>query len=156
MTRTRDGAAVVELMAAVGATFFRMRAAGKAMGAVSPWGGGTWGFLRSLARDGPQTVPALARARPVARQRIQKIADELAAEGLVAFSDNPRHKRSKLVRLTPKGERAFEALDARVRDAAEALARDLDRADVARATDLLIRLAERLDALPAGPRRPRR
>ena len=81
----------------------RVRALGRRQGAVSRWGGGTWGVLRSLAEEGPQTVPQLARARPVARQRIQKLADEMAADGLVEFVDNPAHRRSKLLRLTAAG-----------------------------------------------------
>jgi DNA-binding MarR family transcriptional regulator len=147
---------MVELLAAVGAAFFKMRAAGRRMGAVSSWGGGTWGFLRSLAREGPRTVPALARARPVARQRIQRIADELAAEGLVAFVANPRHKRSRLVRLTPKGETAFAALDARVLKAARTLCQGMDPGEVTAATALLAELGARLDAFRAPVKRPRR
>ena len=43
--------------------FFRLRAAGKRTGHVTPGGGGIWGFLHSLAIEGPQTVPQLARSR---------------------------------------------------------------------------------------------
>ena len=64
---------------------------------------GRRGVLESLHREGPRTVPQLARARPVSRQHIQKLVDPLAAEGLVELVDNPRHKRSKLVRLTAAG-----------------------------------------------------
>jgi DNA-binding MarR family transcriptional regulator len=41
------------------------------------------------------------------------VADELAAEGLVEFIDNPRHWRSKLVRLTSKGDARYRGLSAR-------------------------------------------
>ncbi|MGH6720092.1 MAG: MarR family winged helix-turn-helix transcriptional regulator, partial [Alphaproteobacteria bacterium] len=155
VTRAREGAALVDLFVAAAGLFFRMRAAGKAIGAVSSWGGGTWGVLRSLARNGPQTVPALARARPVARQRIQRIADELANLGLAAFVANPRHKRSRLVRLTAAGERAFAVMDRRVGALAETLAAGLDQAELERATAVLGRVADRLDAMlvPGAPRR---
>ena len=49
-------------------------------------------------------MPQIAGMRPTSRQRMQKLADELAEEGLVKFVDNPKHLRSKLVQLTPKGE----------------------------------------------------
>ena len=45
--------------------------------------------------DGPLTVPQIAQMRPTSRQRMQRLADELAAEGLVEFIDNPGHRRSK-------------------------------------------------------------
>ena len=148
-----DADDLVELIAAIAATFHKLRAAGKRLGAVSPMGGGTWGLLRSLALGGPQTVPALARARPVARQHIQVMVDALAAQGLVTLIANPRHKRSRLVALTPAGEAAFAALDGRVRAAASKLAPGLDADDVATATAVLRALARRLDDGLVRPRR---
>ena len=61
------------------------------------------GVLEGLLRVGPQTVPALARARPVSRQHIQAIVDELLRQKLVETQDNPAHKTSPLIALTQKG-----------------------------------------------------
>jgi len=133
-----------ELMFAVSRVFFRMRAAGTRIGAVTPWGGGLLGMLHGLKTGGPQTVPQIARARPVSRQRIQKLADEMAAEGLVAFADNPAHKRSKLVRLTPKGERAHAELTTAMLTLCEGLAAGLDAGEVAAARKVLDQLANSL------------
>ena len=36
--------------------------------------------MRSLALLGPLTVPQIAQMRPISRQRMQRLADELAAE----------------------------------------------------------------------------
>jgi hypothetical protein len=41
---------------------------------------------------------------------MQRLADELAAEGLVRFTDNPKHRRSKLVQLKPEGDARYRAL----------------------------------------------
>jgi DNA-binding MarR family transcriptional regulator len=68
------------------------------------------GILRSLDRLGPQTVPQMARARPVSRQHIQTEVNELEADGLVELVENVAHKRSRLVRLTPKGKAHLEAM----------------------------------------------
>src|ERR1700730_13152793 len=57
----------------------------------------------------PQTVAAMGRDIGHARQSVQRIADVLAAEGLVAYKDNPVDRRARLVELTPEG---FEVLDA--------------------------------------------
>jgi DNA-binding MarR family transcriptional regulator len=95
------GDAIAELMLEVAQYFFRIRAIGQKTGLITSWG--AFGFLRSLALLGPQTVPQIAEMRPTSRQRMQRLADELAAEGLVEFIDNPRHRRSRLVRLTRAG-----------------------------------------------------
>src|SRR5262249_16900160 len=76
---------IAELMVEVAQCFFRIRALGQKTGLITSWGGGAFGFLRSLALLGPLTVPQIARMRPTSRQRMQRLADELAAEGLVKF-----------------------------------------------------------------------
>jgi len=61
-------------------------------------------LLRELDRRGPQTVPQLARVRSVTRQHVQGLVNPLAERGYVEFVDNPAHRRSHLVRLTPSGK----------------------------------------------------
>ena len=43
------------------------------------------------------------------RQNVQRIVNNLAEEGLVAFAPNPHHRRAPLVMLTEKGKEAFDA-----------------------------------------------
>src|SRR5215813_9208156 len=105
--------ATAGLMLEVAQCFFRIRALGKKTGFITSWGGGAFGFMRSLALLGPLTVPQIAQMRPTSRQRMQRLADELAAAGLVEFMDNPKHRRSKLVRLTSKGNARYRELSAR-------------------------------------------
>jgi DNA-binding MarR family transcriptional regulator len=132
--------ALVELLVEVTRAFFRLRAAGREIGAVDSGGAGRWGFLRSLAVEGPQTVPQLARARPVARQYVQTMANALSAEGLIEFVDNPAHRRSRLMRLTKKGERRYAEIDGKVRAAAREFGRGLKAEDVDSARRVLSRL----------------
>ncbi len=63
------------------------------------------GVLFGLADGGPQTVPQMARLRPTSRQHIQVLVNRLRELGLVQAEENPDHRRSKLVRLTPEGAR---------------------------------------------------
>src|SRR5512134_305009 len=105
--------AVAELMLEVAQCFFRIRAVGQKTGLITNWGGGAFGFIRSLALLGPLTVPQIAQMRPTSRQRMQRLADELAAEGLVTFVENPKHRRSKLVQLTRKGDARYREMNAR-------------------------------------------
>ncbi len=66
--------------------------------------------LFSLDRSGPQTVPQMAIARPVSRQHIQMLVNPLVERRCLELIDNPAHKRSKLVRLTPKGRRLVDRM----------------------------------------------
>jgi DNA-binding MarR family transcriptional regulator len=125
-----DDELLLRIVLDVADLFFKMRAIGRQLGAISSWGGGSWGLLRSLIVEGPQTVPQLAASRPVARQRIQLIANELAAEGLVAFVDNPAHKRSKLLCATPAGEGRYVEVRDRLLALCAGFAGNFDSADL--------------------------
>src|SRR5215204_5936097 len=129
------GEAIADLMLEVAQFFFRIRAVGQRTGLVTSWGGGAFGFMRSLAVIGPLTVPQIAQIRPTSRQRMQRLADELAAEGLVEFIDNPRHRRSKLVRLTRKGDARYRELSARFLAIASTLGVGLIEGDIRRASE---------------------
>jgi len=56
------------------------------------------------------TVPAIARTLGLHRQGIQRITDELVAEGLGRYVDNTHHRRSKLFVLTEQGTTALSTI----------------------------------------------
>lgn len=142
--------ATAELMLEVAQCFFRVRALGQKTGLITSWGGGAFGFMRSLALLGPLTVPQIAEARPTSRQRMQRLADELAAEGLVEFVDNPKHRRSKLVRLTRKGDVRYRKMSVQFLAAASTLGGALGEADIRRATKIVRELSEEMKARSKG------
>ena len=137
----RKAEAVAELMLEVAQCFFRIRALGQRTGLITGWGGGAFGFMRSLALLGPLTVPQIAQMRPTSRQRMQRLADELAAEGLVDFIDNPKHQRSKLVRLTPKGEARYRVLNTRLLSVASTMGLALSEADIRKTSEIVRQLS---------------
>jgi len=105
-----------------------------ARGAARRW------TLRRIHRDGPSTVPELARARAIRRQSIQPVVDSLAREGLVVAKANPRHARSMRFALTDAGMRFVERLD-RVDDRVlRAVSRGIAPRDLALAASTLQRL----------------
>lgn len=134
--------------------YVALRDAGRRIGAVSAWGGGTWGLMRQLAEHGPMTVPQIAALRGVTRQRIQQIVDELVADGSVALVDNPRHARSKLVALTDTGRRRYAAVDARVRAAAVEHTRRIPLRDLSAAVRALAALTASLSPADRAEREP--
>jgi DNA-binding MarR family transcriptional regulator len=149
------GDAIADLIVEVAQFFFRVRAAGQKSGFFTSWGAGAFGFMRSLALAGPLTVPEIARMRPTSRQRMQRLADELAAEGLVEFVDNPRHRRSKLVRLTRKGDSDYRRLNVRLLEIASTMGADLNEADIRKSIEVVRQISnETKDAARWGQRHP--
>lgn len=71
----------------------------------SPVSMGMRAVLEYLSRFGDVTVPDMARARHVTRQRIQALVNDLVAIGLVTSRDNPASRRSPLITLTKAGAR---------------------------------------------------
>lgn len=93
--------------------FFRLRNAARELLGEGEHSSGRRSVLKSLGEDGAQTVPEMARERAVSRQHVQTLVDGLKASGLVEQVHNPLHKRSKLVRLTPRGRRFLKEMSLR-------------------------------------------
>ncbi len=124
----------------------RLLAAGDRL--VAPLGltSARWQVLGAVALAPiPQPVAHLARTMGLNRQGVQRIVNELASEDIVAFQDNPHHRRAKLVMLTAKGRKAYEAASRRQVPWVEALAAGIDAKSIAAATEVLEALRRRLD-----------
>ncbi|MGY8668227.1 MarR family winged helix-turn-helix transcriptional regulator [Bradyrhizobium sp. UFLA05-109] len=69
-----------------------------------------WQILGAIVHaERAQPVAWLARDLGANRQNVQRIVNDLHAEGLLAFEANPHHRRAQLVVLTDKGRRTFDA-----------------------------------------------
>jgi DNA-binding MarR family transcriptional regulator len=94
-----------------------------------------WAVL-SVLSGGARTVPQVARRLGVTRQSVQRVANLLAAEGLIESVANPDNARSPLFRLSKRGEEVLTAItraaDPWLRRVGEELSlEDLRRARVA-------------------------
>ena len=152
----RKAEAIASLMLEVAQCFFRIRALGQQAGLVTSWGAGEFGFLRSLALLGPLTVPQIARMRPTSRQRMQRLADELADDGLVRFVDNPRHRRSKLVELTARGVARYQEQQARLLVIASTMGAGLGESAIRESTEVVRQLSDDVKARSTARGRPMR
>ena len=107
----------------------------------------TLGFL---ARDGAQSIAALARLRRVRHQSMRVTVTYLEAQGLVERSPDPADARGVLVSLTDAGRQTVEDLrlrrSARVLDAAERALTPGERSTLAHAADALVKLTAALEA----------
>ena len=79
--------------------------------------------LLDAAAEGDETVSQLARRMGLARQSVQRVADDLVGAGLIAFMDNPDHRRAPLVELTRSGKRVLGRLTRRARRFRELVAK---------------------------------
>ena len=134
------------LLNEVAYTYFPLRAFGDQM--IARFGQSTaeWGLLRSLDERGDQTVAALARSRPVARQWIQRLANQLSRQGMLEFVENPDHKRAKLMRITPAGRTLLAQITTVLEPRAAAMQQEFDERELSRTVDTLRKLRERLTA----------
>ncbi|MVN87008.1 MarR family transcriptional regulator [Deinococcus sp. HMF7620] len=85
----------------------------------------------------PQSVAAVARTMGLTRQSVQRTADLLVGDGLAAYEANPDHKRAKLLRLTPEGQRVLTTIEDAQAAWANRVADGLDEVAVRNAVELL-------------------
>jgi DNA-binding MarR family transcriptional regulator len=128
--------AVLEFAVATIETYFRIEAITQSIGGFAQ-AGGEWGVMKTLIREGPHTVPEIARSRPVSRQHCQTIVNHLYEKGFVEFIENPKHKRSVLVQVSKKGRKHFDDMTKLFLRASADYAHHFDAADIETTTATL-------------------
>jgi len=127
-------------------------AAGDALVADLGLSSARWQVLGAIAlQETPAPVVRLAESMGLTRQSVQRVADDLAAEGLVTYAENPNHRRAKLVTLTRKGEALYAAASRRQTPWAENLTAGISTKEIESALRTIARLRARL-ATEGGPR----
>ncbi|HEX2115090.1 MAG TPA: MarR family winged helix-turn-helix transcriptional regulator [Alphaproteobacteria bacterium] len=116
-----------------------MRRAGEAIAAIAGQTQARW-QLMSAVSEGQWTVADAARQLGVSRQGVQRIADELVAEGLAAYVPNPRHQRSPLLQLTDAGRDALAKITAAARRSNQRMARVIPVEQLSQTRDVLRRI----------------
>jgi DNA-binding MarR family transcriptional regulator len=71
-----------------------------------------WQVL-GVVDHGDVPVADIARTMGLTRQSVQQTADALEKDGFIEYLENPRHRRAKLVSMTPRGREALRAVEAR-------------------------------------------
>src|ERR1700736_6674436 len=108
--RTPAGAAVSELIVAIFRLNGRLLVSGDRLVANLGLTSARWQVLGAIAYSPtPEPVARLARNMGLNRQGVQRIVGELCAEGFVELKDNPHHRSAKLVVMTDKGLKAYDA-----------------------------------------------
>jgi DNA-binding MarR family transcriptional regulator len=145
--RSSAGQGVAELAVRILRLEGILTAAGDALAAPSGQSSARWRVLAAVEEQ-PLTVAQIARAWSLARQSVQRVADLLARDGLVAYEDNPGHRRAKLVRLTRRGRATLREIQEAQRRWADDLGARLVERDLQTANRIL---SDILDTLAEDP-----
>ncbi|HWE30774.1 MAG TPA: MarR family winged helix-turn-helix transcriptional regulator [Polyangia bacterium] len=130
-----------DLVESVRAMFFALRTVSERLLADLDCTAAERGVLQEIERLGPQTVPALALARGITRQAMQRTIEGLLARQRLSEEDNPRHVRSPLLALTPVGKRLLTDIRARERRLLASTELPVSAAELQRTTRVLDELA---------------
>jgi DNA-binding MarR family transcriptional regulator len=106
-----------------------------------------WQVL-GVVEHGPIPVAHVARIMGLTRQSVQQTADSLAADGLIVYSENPHHRRAKLMTLTAKGREALDYVQERHAAWANQLGATHTLEDLRTAVQVLRQIRESLDPHP--------
>ena len=106
-----------------------------------------WQVLGAIALSPvPLPVAHTARNMGLSRQAVQRVANELEKQGLVAFAPNPHHARAQLLVLKEKGARAYAAAMERQRPWATHLGAKLSTEDIKITLKVMRAIRDRLES----------
>jgi DNA-binding MarR family transcriptional regulator len=108
-----------------------------------------WQVLGAVAlASAPMPVAWIARNMGLTRQAVQRIVTELVEEGILGLTENPHHRRAKLVVLTDRGTKLYRTVETRQVPWAQSLAEGSSPRKLAATLATLRELRERLE--PGG------
>ncbi len=148
-THSPAGAAFTKLIIETFRLNGRLLAAGDALCAGLGLTSARWQVMGAID-DGPLPVSHIARNMGLTRQAVQRIADELAGEGFIQFTDNPHHRRAKLAALSVKGRSSLDEVNRLQVAWANKVAEGLDPASIGAAADVAAALHHRLASIGNG------
>jgi DNA-binding MarR family transcriptional regulator len=109
MRRTPAGDAFTELVTRGLLLGALLEEAGDALTASAGQSAARWKVLGVIAKQ-ERTVAKAALSLKLSRQAVQRVADVLAADGLVEYLDNPDDRRANLLALTSRGRHILSAI----------------------------------------------
>lgn len=93
----------------------------------------------------PTPVANVARIMGLTRQSVQQTADALASDGFITYTNNPHHRRAKLITITPKGRNALDYIQQCQISWANQVSESLSLEALKTAVTVLRQLEERLE-----------
>lgn len=103
-----------------------------------------WQVLGVVEHE-PTPVAHVARIMGLTRQSVQQTADALAKDGFITYTENPHHRRAKLMNITPKGRKALDYVQQCQVDWANQISENHSLEDLRTAVTVLQQLRKSLD-----------
>jgi DNA-binding MarR family transcriptional regulator len=138
---TAAGEAFSELVVQIFRLNGLLLAAGDALAEPAGQTSARWRILAAIENKS-MTVVQIANAWGLARQSVQRVADILVQEGFAVYMQNPRHRRSQLLTLTPEGRTALQRIQAAQQTWANSLGDMIGETDLRQANTILSRVLE--------------
>ncbi|WDP91922.1 MAG: winged helix-turn-helix transcriptional regulator [Desulfobacter sp.] len=104
-------------------------------------------LMKVLEKENGVTVPRVALSLGISRQSVQKTANSLMAAGYIRNTENPMHKRSKLLVLTEAGRQALDRAREKEAIIIEQVLPDLDPGQADVAAELLEKIRKKIEAV---------
>jgi DNA-binding MarR family transcriptional regulator len=136
MPYTRSGKAFTKLVLRVFRLNGRLLEAGDHLAAPVGQTSARWQVMGCID-DEARTVADVARIMGLARQSVQRVADLLVKDGLAVYSENPHHKRAKLVKLNAKGLKALREIEKAQRVWANEVGKEMGERDLVKTVKVL-------------------
>jgi DNA-binding MarR family transcriptional regulator len=147
MTHTAAAEAFTHLILTVFRLNSELIAAGDRMTKNLRLSSARWQILGQIAHGNETlTVSQIARNMGLQRQTVQPQVDALVKDGLVEFTDNPHHRRAKLIRMTTPGRRAYRETLRRQVGWSNDIARGISAKTLTQTDQTMQTLLERLQA----------
>lgn len=139
---------LAEIYLVVGPLYRRVLRAVEEDAATTGVDAGQRAVLDMLRRNGPLTVPQMARDQELTRQFVQRMVNAALAAGLVESNDNPTHRRSVLIGLTERGRAAIADVVDREHQQLRAACEGLDETQIDATLVVLRRMLAAIDLRP--------
>lgn len=143
---TPAGEAFTDLVVQVFRLNGALVAAGDALAKPAGQTSARWKLLAAI-ENGPATVAEIARVFGLARQSVQRVADLLVEDELAVYRDNPRHRRAKLLALTPAGGKVIRKIQSAQREWANRLGAQVGEDSLRRGVAALATVMEAVEDL---------
>jgi DNA-binding MarR family transcriptional regulator len=143
------GAALTDLILVVFRVNGRLLEAAERMAEAGGLTAARWQVLGGVL-DEPRTVAEVARRMGLTRQSVQRLADVLVAEGFADWEPNPRHRRAKLLRASPRAYDAIRRVATRQHPWSSAVGDDVGETQIRRARRTLERVLDAMNEHPPG------
>jgi len=146
---TEAGRALTKVVLSVFRANGALLSAGERLAGETGLTSARWQVLGAVElEERPLTVPQIARKMGLTRQSVHATVRALVELGLLEFLPNAEHQRSALVRSTPGGRTVYRSLEVRQAGWVNALAAQLDEAELRSVNKTLVTLVHRLEQPP--------